>query len=272
MRLTRWQIAGASTFALLALLLILGGDYVSGPVLLAIVVLVVLGRVEIVEKQLAGSYDRARWRLGLAQTLVLLTIYVAVLGVFVFAAVQHWATLDARGRVAIWGLAGFAWLLYREMDRRGDEAINWLKGTRAEESVGARLDQLRSEGWEVVHNLKKDFGDNVDHVAWSERGAYAIETKSGRFRHRDLPQAIANAVWVKEKFGARWVTAVLCVTEDPPSHPRQYGYAWVLGPNDVQHWLRGRPIDGHGSGPKSIMVLPTGENETSRSSPRAGRT
>jgi hypothetical protein len=82
---------------------------------------------------------------------------------------------------------------------------------------------------------------NVDHVVWSDRGVYAIETKSGRLRHRDLPQAIGNAVWVKQKFGARWVTAVLCVAEDPPTPPREQGYAWVLGPDELQRWLRGRP-------------------------------
>lgn len=246
MRLSRWQIVGAATLALFAVVLILGGDFVSGPVLLALVVVGITRRLRIVERNLAGSYGKSRWRLGLAQTLALMAIYVAVIGIFVIAAVQHWASLDARGRVAVWALAGFAWLLYREMDRRGDEALRWLKGTLAEERVGERLDHLRAEGWEVVHNLKKDFGGNVDHLVWSERGTYAIETKSGRFRHRDLPQAIGNAVWVKEKFGARWVTAVLCVAEDPPVPPRQQGNAWVLGPDELQPWLRSRERDAGG--------------------------
>lgn len=241
MRLSRWETVGATTLALFAVVLLLGGDYVSGPVLLALVVLWITSRAGIVERNLAGSYDRWRWRLGLAQTVALLVIYLAVMGILVVAAIQHWARLDARGRVAIWALAGFAWLLYREMDRRGDDALHWLKGTLAEERVGERLDQLRGEGWEVIHNLKKDFGGNVDHVVWSDRGVYAIETKSGRFRHRDLPQAVGNAVWVKQKFGARWVTAVLCVAEDPPTPPREQGYAWVLGPDELQPWLRGRP-------------------------------
>jgi Nuclease-related domain len=241
MRLSRWELAGAVTLALFAVLLLLGGDYVSGPVLLALVTLGVTSRLQIVERNLAGSYGRARWRLGLAQTLALLVIYLALLGVFVVAALQRWASLDARGRVAVWALAGFAWLLYREMDRRGDQALTWLQGTRAEERVGERLDQLRGEGWEVVHDLKKDFGGNLDHLIWGERGTYAIETKSGRFRHRDLAQAVGNAVWAKEKFGARWVTAVLCVGEDPPTPPRQYGHTWVLGPDDLQAWLRSRP-------------------------------
>jgi Nuclease-related domain len=240
-RLTKWQMAGVATLGLFALLLIAGGDYVSGPVLLALVVLTLISRFGPLERSVAGSYSRSRWRLGLAQTVALLAIHFAVVGILIVAAVQHWATLDARGRVAVWALAGFSWLLYREMDRRGDEALNWLKGSRAEEEVGRRLEELRAEGWEVVHNLKKDFGGNVDHFVRGERGAYAIETKSGRFSHRDLPQAIGNAVWVKQKFGERWVTAVLCITGDHSLPPREEGYAWVLSLDDVQAWLRCRP-------------------------------
>ena len=241
MRLSRWELAGALTFALFAVLLLLGGDYVSGPVLLAFVTIGVMSRLKIVERNLAGSYGRSQWRLGLAQTLALLSIYMAVIGVFVIAAIQRWASLDARGRVAVWALAGFAWLLYREMDRRGDQALKWLSGALAEERVGERLDGLQSEGWHVVHNLKKDFGGNIDHLVWSERGAYAIETKSGRFRRSDVSQAVGNAVWAKEKFGFRWVTAVLCVGEDPPSPPQEHGYVWVVGTDDLQRWLRTHP-------------------------------
>jgi hypothetical protein len=229
---------------LFALVLSLGGDYVSGLVLLTVVVLGLLARVKIREQNVAGSYTKARWRLAFAQTIAFFLIYLAVTAILVIAAVQHWGTLDARGRVAVYALAGFAWLLYREMDRRGEDAIRWLKGTHAEEDVGDQLDQLRTKGWEVVHNLKKDFGGNVDHIVWGDGGVYAIETKNGRFRHRDVPQAVGNAVWVKQKFGARWVSAVLCVTVEPPSPPRQVGYAWVIGPDDLAPWLLGRPKDG----------------------------
>jgi Nuclease-related domain len=248
--LTRWQLAGVVVLTLFGLLLLAGGDYVSGPVLLALVALLVTSHLQPVERSIAGSYGRSRWRLSLLQALALLAIQLVVIGVFVVAAVQHWATLDARGRVAVWALAGFAWLVYREMDRRGDEAINWLIGSRAEEEVGRRLDALRAEGWEVIHNLKKDSWGNVDHFIRSERGAYAIETKSGRFRRRDLTQALGNAAWVKEKFGERWVTAVLCTAGDQSFRPRQEGYAWVVHLDELQSWLRTRPAS-KGAGPAS---------------------
>lgn len=247
MRLSGWSTLGAAMLTLFALVLILGGDYVSGPVLLAVVALGVIACMKIRERHLAGSYGRARWRLALAQTIALFVIYVAVTATFVVAAVQRWATLDARGRVGVYALAGFAWFLYREMDRRGEDSINWLKGTHAEEDVGEQLDRLRTHGWEVVHDLRKDFGGNVDHIVRGAGGVYAIETKNGRFRHRDVPQAVGNAVWVKQKFGARWVSAVLCVTVEPPSPPRQVGYTWVLGPDDLAPWLLSRPKAGGGA-------------------------
>jgi hypothetical protein len=243
MRIDRWTGLGATALAAFAVLLILSEDYVSGPALLAIVLLVAISRVSIVERNLAGSYERGRSRLAFLRAFVLWVINISVAATLVVAGAQHWTTLDTRGRVAVWALVGFAWLLYREMDRRGDEAINRLKGSQAEEHVGRQLELMRPHGWEVVHNLKKDIRGNIDHMVWGDRGVYAIETKSGRFRHSDVSQAIGNALWVKRKFGVRWVTAVLCVGEDPPSPPRQVRYAWVLGPDDLVQWLQTRPLD-----------------------------
>src|SRR5437763_16794802 len=101
------------------------------------------------------------------------------------------------------------------MRRRGDDALNWLIGSRAEREVGDLLEPLRAEGWQVVHNLKKERGGNVDHLVWSARGAYAIETKSGGLRRGDLGQAKLNAWWAKQKFGARWVEPLVCVRTAP---------------------------------------------------------
>jgi hypothetical protein len=39
-----------------------------------------------------------------------------------------------------------------------------------------------------------------------------------------------------------WVTAVLCVGGDRSSPPRQEGYAWVVHSDDLQTWLRTRPV------------------------------
>ena len=80
---------------------------------------------------------------------------------------------------------------------------------------------LRKDGWVVVHNvLRDDVGGNVDHfVSSPTRKAFAIETKSGRLRAADRGQAISNAIWAKDKFGVRFVTAVICVGTDRPVEP-----------------------------------------------------
>jgi hypothetical protein len=86
--------------------------------------------------------------------------------------------------------------------------------------------------------VKKDRGGNVDHFLSGPNGAFAIETKRGSARAADRNQAIWNAVWAKEKFGQRWVTAILCVGSDPPPEPVRQGHVWVTGPRDLVEFLR----------------------------------
>ena len=65
-----------------------------------------------------------------------------------------------------------------------------------------------------------------------------LETKRGRDRAGSRGQAVSNAVWAKEKFGERWVTAILCVGTDPPPLPAKQGYVWVVGVTDLVPLLR----------------------------------
>jgi hypothetical protein len=135
-------------------------------------------------------------------------------------------------------------LLIRELKTAGDDALNWLIGSRAERHVGAQLEALRAKGWLVIHGHKRDARRDVDHIVCGPTGAYAIETKSGRFRKRDIHQATGNAAWLKDVLGVRWATGVLCVNEDLP--PRQEGKGWVMDPVHLVAWLesqRNPPID-----------------------------
>ena len=91
-----------------------------------------------------------------------------------------------------------------------------------------------------------DRGRNVDHLVWSERGAYAIETKSGGLRRSHLTQAKVSAWWAKEKFGARWVEPLICVGNDPTSEPRYENGVWVLSPEQLRPWLQARPVTSRG--------------------------
>jgi hypothetical protein len=88
-----------------------------------------------------------------------------------------------------------------------------------------------------------------DHFLTGPTGAFAIETKSGKYRAVDRGQAVSNAIWAREKFGERFVTAVLCVLTDAPGQPRKElhgkGEVWVIGPAQLREW-----IVGHRSFPK----------------------
>jgi hypothetical protein len=112
---------------------------------------------------------------------------------------------------------------------------------RAERLVAHQVEPLRELGWTIAHNVPREGGGNLDHFLSGPTGAYAIETKSGKYRAADRGQTISNAVWAKEKFGVRFVTAVLCVETNPPEEPRRelHGQSecWVLGPAQLHDWL-----------------------------------
>jgi hypothetical protein len=169
--------------------------------------------------------------------LALFAIYGTLVYFFFVARREHWSR-HTSGTVAVWAMAGLAVYLVRDILRLGEGANRWLLGSDMEREVARLLDPLREEGWIVTHDIKKDRGGNVDHFVSGPNGAYAIETKRGSARAADRNQAIWNAVWAKEKFGLRWVTAVLCVGTDPPAHPLQQGYAWVVGTDHLVDFLR----------------------------------
>jgi Nuclease-related domain len=126
------------------------------------------------------------------------------------------------------------------MNRRVDGA-QLAGGSYAEQPVGTELEPLREQGWSLIHDWKKDRGGNVDHVVWSDDGAYAIETKSGGYSRRELGQARGNAAWAREKLGVRWVDPVLCMGEPPPQ-PVYTDGVWVMGVSDLGTWLASRPF------------------------------
>jgi hypothetical protein len=105
---------------------------------------------------------------------------VTVLAVMAFA-VGAWLAFDLRG----WSLIGVELLVIATVlavDRIYDPQLDrWARGARGEESVGAILDELRSGGWYVIHDLALGRG-NIDHVLVGPGGVFAVETKSHRGR------------------------------------------------------------------------------------------
>jgi hypothetical protein len=97
-------------------------------------------------------------------------------------------------------------------------------GREGEKVVGQSLEDLRSSGAIVLHDIMAD-GFNVDHVVISSKGIFVIETKTrskpngrdakitfdgdkvsidGRFPTRDpVKQVVANTAWVQEMLKER---------------------------------------------------------------------
>jgi hypothetical protein len=236
-RLRSWEFALLVPFVLLGVLFVLAGHLLALVVLLAVVAAAITSRATILERGRPGGYARTRGWLEYMRACALFTIYGTIVYFFFVARREHWSR-DTRGTVAVWAMAGLAFFLVREILRLGEGANRWLLGGDTEREVAALLDPLREEGWVVTHDIKKDRGGNVDHFVSGPFGAYAIETKRGRARAADRNQAIWNAVWAKEKFGVRWVTAVLCVGTDPPIQPLQQGHAWVVSADSLVEFLR----------------------------------
>jgi len=241
MRLRWWELVVGGVPLLLAVLFIVGGLWFAGIVLFAVVVFAGASRAQILERNVAGSFALAKGWLALARASALLAIYLVLTVLFFIMKHHHW-THDEHGRVAFYASAALAVYVVRDIWRYGNEANDWIDGGAAEERVAEELDALREHGWLVVHNvLRDDGGGNVDHFVSGPTGGYAIETKSGRYRATDRGQAISNAIWAKAKFGQRWVTAVLCVSKEPPAEPflARHGNSsiWVMSPAQLRPWL-----------------------------------
>jgi hypothetical protein len=221
----------------LSVFLVISGEVVAGLVLAAVVLMLAVSRAQIQERNVAGGYARARAFLLIGQGVALFLIYGVVVWLFFVMQTEHW-TNDSHGRVAFWALLGFSLFLAREVYRVGDQATGWLLGSDMERDVAREIDPLRDDGWLITHDIRKDFGGNVDHFLTGPNGAFAIETKRGRARVSDRGQAISNAIWAKKKFGLRFVTAILCVGTDPPVEPEQHGPVWVLGKEHLAEFLR----------------------------------
>lgn len=239
-RIRWWEIVIATILVLVALLWLAGGLYVPALVLLFLLTFAIASRAEVIERNVAGSHARTRAILAFVRAVALAAILVLVGVLLVVADRRDWVD-ETPGLVAIVALSGLAIYLLRDMERYGDEAVNYLLGGRAERQVAHQLEPLRELGWTIAHNVPREGRGNLDHFVSGPTGAFAIETKSGRFRAADRGQAISNAIWAKEKFGERFVTAVLCVDTDPPEQPRRelHGKSecWVLGPLQLHDWL-----------------------------------
>jgi hypothetical protein len=95
-------------------------------------------------------------------------------------------------------------------DRRTDRTLERrVRGNRGEERVGAVLNEIGGQGWQVMHDCATGRG-NIDHVVAGPGGLFTVETKSRRGRvdvtridERWLKQAYAQKKLVERTVGRR---------------------------------------------------------------------
>ena len=244
MRLRWWESAALAPPLVLGTLFLAAQAWVAGVVLVALVAVVATSRAHIMERNVAGFHAKTRGQLILLRASGLLAIYFTLVALLFVMRIHHW-TKSSQGQVAFYASVGLALYLIRDVWRAGNEATDWILGGDAEARVAAELDPLRESGWTVIHNVLREGRGNVDHVVIGPGGDYAIETKSGKYRPTDRGQAVSNAIWVKEKFSRRYVTAVLCVGKDPPAEPQlvRHGNStlWVAAPEQLRALIEEQP-------------------------------
>ena len=152
-------------------------------------------------RRTAGQYARAtvrRLRMRTLVTLGVLAVATALLGrAFGLHDVRFLAS-EVALLVSMFVISRYVLPLVERRDR----------GARAEEQVGALLDELAGKRWRVIHDATLGRG-NLDHIVIGPPGVFTIETKShpgpvrvGRVHGSTLRQVLAQRRAMEEITGA----------------------------------------------------------------------
>lgn len=157
-------------------------------------------------------------------------------------AVAAWAAMvvslpESRLGVSLALVAAVAVVALRpHANRRAAEMLNWRKGAVAERAVGELLNELRRDGWIVMHDIEQAGEGNVDHIVWGPNGVYLVETKYRRYGDGDLRKAKRQAAKLSRVLQG-WVTPVVCLYQRRGPVFRSEGVAVVPG-QLLLGWLR----------------------------------
>jgi Nuclease-related domain len=133
-------------------------------------------------------------------------------------------------------LAAFG--LRRLANHTADDAMPWLKGARAERSVGEELNELRREGFTVMHDVEQLGEGNIDHLVSGPTGVFLVETKYRGYEKKNLAKVKRQAAKLNAGLGT-WITPVVCL------HVREGGTfkhegVWIVPQDVLLEWIRGQ--------------------------------
>ncbi len=129
--------------------------------------------------------------------------------------------------VAVWHLP----------DKLGDDLDNWSLGERAELSIGELLNELRNEGFIVMHDIEQEYEGNIDHLVSGPTGVFMIESKARRYPDEAPKKAKRQAKKLRNELVAEWVEPLICIS-NRDGKPFMHGGVWIVPKQHLLEWIR----------------------------------
>ncbi|HXV56226.1 MAG TPA: nuclease-related domain-containing protein [Gaiellaceae bacterium] len=124
------------------------------------------------------------------------------------------------------------------VNREADVALRWLRGARAETSVGEELNALRLEGFVILHDVDHRGEGNIDHLVSGPTGVFLVETKLRRYHEAHLVKVKRQAVRLHAELGT-WITPVICLHQRG-GRPFKTKGVWIVPQPALRDWIRGQ--------------------------------
>jgi hypothetical protein len=134
------------------------------------------------------------------------------------------------------GLIVLALLARPYATRYTDRHFLLLGGAVAEQRVGETLEELRNEGWIVMHDIEQAHEGNIDHLVSGPNGIYLVETKARGYQDDALRKARRQAAKLHDELGA-WVTPVICI-DKRNGRAFKHDRVWIVPRQHLLPWLR----------------------------------
>lgn len=151
-----------------------------------------------------------------------------------------WVSLAFAHSISAWSLLAvvfaFAAAVRPTVDAYFAAESRWRAGSAAERAVGETLNELRREGWFVLHDIPQRGEGNVDHLVSGPGGVFMIETKVRRYADAHLPKARRQAAKLHDELGV-WVTPVI-VLHQRDGNAFNTHKVWVVPRIQLLDWLR----------------------------------
>ena len=128
------------------------------------------------------------------------------------------------------------WAAKPPRERRVVHVLRRWRRAHAGAGFADTLDELRREGWIVLHDVEQRGEGSIDHVASGPGGIYLVETKARAYQDAQLTKARRQAAKLHADVGV-WVTPVICLHERRGKPFKTQG-VWIVPRAELLAWLR----------------------------------